>query len=258
MRYFAGTTLMTSFGDSEPPARRRWSAALELGAIPRLNEAQEHVGFGGSKREDLNKSPVFGRLRIALGMADDWVAEAGYTPPLQLAGSQARSVFAVAIGRRLLQRDGVSLSMRALGQFGKVDGDITCPRRATGLLEAVTNLFDCRAPSEDTFTANYYGGDATLAWSAGALSVYGSAGLARARLDVQVDAFVALTHDRSRITSNGSLRWLTFGARYGLAPRSSVAVEMLYVPLEVRRPPDAPRVSDPLWSVRGQFRYAFD
>ena len=216
------------------------------------------MGFGGSKQEDLNKSPVFGRLRLALGLPGDWVAEFGYTPPLQLAGSRARNVFAVAIGGRLIERDALTLSMRALGQLGKVDGDITCPRRATGSFDPATNPFDCQAPSQDAFTANYYGIDATAGWGAGDWKVYGSAGIVRARLDVQVDAFVALTHDRSRITSNGNLRWLTFGARYGFEPRSSVAVEMLYVPLDVRRPPQAPSVNDPLWSVRGQFRYAFD
>lgn len=258
MRYFAGTTLMTSFGETERLEPWQWSAALELGAIPHLSAEQQHVGFGGSKREDLNKSPVFGRLRLALGLPGAWVAEFGYTPPLQLAGSRARNVFAVAIGRRLIERDNFSLSVRALGQLGTVDGDITCPRGATGDSDPVTNPFDCRAPSQDTFTANYYGVDATLGWNAGDWKVYGSAGIVRARLEVQVDAFVALTHDRSRITSNGNLRWLNFGARYGFNPRSSFAVEMLYVPLDVRRPLEAPAVSDPLWSVRGQFRYAFD
>jgi len=258
MRYFAGTTLMTSFGGTENLAPWRWSGAVELGSIPHLSALQQHVGFGGSKREDLNKSPVFGRLRFTLGLPGEWVAELGYTPPLQLAGSQARNVFVAAIGRRFIEHDSLSLSMRVLGQVGKVDGDITCPRRATENVDPVTDPFDCRAPSQDTFTANYYGVDATLGWSAGDWKVYGSAGIVRARLDVQVDAFVALTHDRSRITSNGNLRWLTFGARYGIDPRASVAVEMLYVPLDVRRPPEAAGVSDPLWSVRGQFRYAFN
>src|SRR5262245_32457248 len=161
MRYFAGTTLMTSFGETERLAPWRWSAALELGAIPHLGAEQQHVGFGGSKREDLNKSPVFGRLRLALGLPDGWVAEVGYTPPLQLAGSQARSVFAAAIGRRIVDDEALSLSVRALGQLGKVDGDITCPRRATENPDPIANPFDCRAPSLDTFTANYYGADAT-------------------------------------------------------------------------------------------------
>ena len=52
--------------------------------------------------------------------------------------------------------------------------------------------------------------------------------------------------------------WLTFGARYAFDPRWSAGIEMLYVPLDVRRPPEAVSVSDPLWSVRAQLRHAFD
>jgi hypothetical protein len=258
MRYFAGTTLLTSFGETPRLAPWRFSAAIELGSIPRLSDEQQHVGFGGSKREDLNRSPVFGRLRLALGLPGEWVAEVGFTPPLQLAGAQARTVFAGAFGRRLIASEHFSLSVRALGQVGKVDGDITCPRHLSGGFDPAANPLNCVVPSQDTFTANYFGVDATGAWSAGPLQVYASGGIVHAPLDVQVDAFVGLTHDRSKITSSGNLRWLSFGARYTFDPTWSAGVEMLYVPLDVRRPPDAPGVSDPLWSVRGQLRYTFE
>jgi hypothetical protein len=122
----------------------------------------------------------------------------------------------------------------------------------------VTDPQGCVVPSQDTFTANYYGVDATAAWSSGPWQLYASGGVVRAPLEVQVDAFVGLTHDRSKITSNANLPWLAFGARHAFDPGWSASLEMLYVPLDVRRPPEAPGVSDPLWSVRGQLRYAFD
>ena len=209
MRYFAGTTLMTSFGETPRVAPWRWNASVDAGSIPHLSEEQQHVGFGGSKREDLNKSPVFGRLRFAVGLPGDFVAEVGFTPPVQLAGSQARTVFAGAIGRRLVDSDPFSLSVRALGQVGKVEGDITCPRRTSGDFDPVTNPLGCLVPSQDTFTANYYGADATAGLTTGPWQFYVSGGIVRARLDVRVDAFVGLTHDRSKITSNGNLRWLS-------------------------------------------------
>ena len=167
MRTFAGTTLMTSFGDVARVAPWRWSAAVDLGAIPHLSEAQQQVGFGGFKNEDLNKSPVFGRLRLALGLPQGWIAELGYTPPLEIDGSRPRNLFALAVGRRVLESDGFALSLRTLGQVGDVTGDITCPARLAGVADPVQNPYGCRAPSNDTFTTNYYGIDATAGWNAG-------------------------------------------------------------------------------------------
>jgi len=165
MRYFAGTTLMTSFGEAARLPPWRWNTAVDVGNIPRLSDAQQRVAFGGSKSDDLNKSPVFGRLRLAVGLPDAWVAELGYTPPLEIAGSRARNVFAMAIGRRVIEGDAMSLSLRALGQVGKVRGDITCPASVAGNPDPIVNPFDCRAPpSNDTFTTNYYGVDATIGW----------------------------------------------------------------------------------------------
>jgi hypothetical protein len=258
MRYFAGTTLMTSFGETARLAPWKWNVALEAGSIPSLSDAQQQVGFGGSKQEDLNKSPVVGRLRIALGLPEGWVAELGYTPPLEIDGSRARNLVAMAIGKRLYQQDEFSFSMRALGQVGKVTGDITCPARLAGVTDPVQNPYGCSSPSNDTFTTNYWGIDATAGWDAGNWKWYASAGIVRANLEVQVDAQLFTSTDRSRVASDSNLAWLTVGARYDFDPQWSVAAEVLYVPLEVSRPPDFQAGSDSLTSVRLQLRYAFD
>jgi hypothetical protein len=258
MRTFAGTTLMTSFGDVTRVAPWRWSAAVDLGAIPHLSEAQQQVGFGGFKNEDLNKSPVFGRLRLALGLPQGWIAEPGYTPPLEIDGSRPRNLFALAVGRRVLESDGFALSLRALGQVGDVTGDITCPARLAGVADPVQNPYGCRAPSNDTFTTNCYGIDATAGWNAGSWSWYASAGIVRTRLSVQVDAQVYDVIDRSRLTSNASLPWFTIGTRYAFNEQWSFGVELLHVPLDVRRPPNFGLQSDPLSSVRVQLHYSPD
>jgi hypothetical protein len=255
MRYFAGTTLMTSYGETARLQPLQWNVAVDVGSIPRLSEAQQRVGFGGFKNEDLNKSPVFGRLRLALGLPGDWVAEIGYTPPLEIAGSRARNVVALALGRRLFQWDAITFSMRAVGQVGEVEGDITCPARLAGLTDPAQNPYGCRAPSHDVFTTNYYGGDATVGWDAGDWKWYASAGIARTRLAVQVDALVFDSNDRSRLTSNGNLPWVTIGVRHDFDPQWGVAAELLYVPLDVRRPPDFSVEQDPVTSARVQLRY---
>lgn len=258
MRYFTGTTLMTSFGGTAKLAAWKWTVALEAGSIPRLSDSQQQVGFGGSKQEDLNKSPVVGRLRLALGLPDGWVAELGYTPPLEIDGSKARNLVALAIGKRLYEQDRLSFSMRALGQVGKVEGDITCPSRLAGVTDPEQNPFACQSPSNDTFTTNYYGMDATLGYDAGDWKWTASAGIARADLSVQVDANLFGSIDRSRVSSKSTLPWFTIGARHEINPQWSVAAEVLYVPLDVRRPPDFNNDKDPLASVRVQIRYSID
>ena len=257
MRYFAGTTVMTSFGATASLATWRGAIAVELGGIPSLSEEQQRVGFGGFKQEDLNKSPVFGRLRGTLGLPGDWVAELGYTPQVEIDGTKARDLVAIAIGRRLVQEGAFSLSMRALGQVGKVQGDITCPAHIAGVADIAVNPVGCRAPSRDAFTTNHYGIDATVAWDAGDWKWHAGAGIARTRLAVQVDAPLESVRDRTRLTSDGSLPWFTLGVRRAIDADWSVALEILHVPLEVGRPPDFTTERDSLTSWRAQLRREF-
>lgn len=258
MRYFTGTALMTSFGETAALAPWRWNVALDIGSIPHLSEAQQRVGFGGFKNEDLNKSPAFGRARLGLGLPHDWVAELGYTPPLEIDGSRARNVFALALGRRIFDSDGLTLSLRALGQIGEVRGDITCPARLAGLTDPLQNPYRCQAPSNDRLKMNYGGIDATLGWDSDSWQWYASAGIVQTRLSVQVDAELATGSDHSKLTASGALRYFTLGVRYEFNPQWSAAVELLYVPLNVRRPPEFALDQDSLTSVRVQLRCAID
>ncbi len=214
--------------------------------------------FGAFQNGDLNKSPVFGRLRAAVGLPYDWVVEVAYTPPLEIDGARPRNVFAGSIGRRIFEEGAFTLSLRAVGQVGQVKGDITCPAGIAGVVDPIQNPYGCQAPSRDVFTTDYYGADATLGWDTGDWKWHASAGLVRTRLSVQVDALVFQLHDRSHLASDGMLRWFAIGTRYEVNPRWSVAAEFLRVPLDVRRPPEFATERDPLNSVRVQLRYTID
>jgi hypothetical protein len=63
MNYFTASSFMTGFGATPALRPGRQTAAVELGHIPHLDAEQRQVGFSGFKEEDLNKSPVIGRLR---------------------------------------------------------------------------------------------------------------------------------------------------------------------------------------------------
>lgn len=258
MNYFAASSLMTAFGETPVLAAGRWGVAFDLGHIPRLSEAQQRVGFYGIKAEDLNKSPVFGRVRLMLGLPGSWVAELGYTPPLSINGAQPRDLVAIAIGRRVFERDRFTLSMRAFGQHGHARGDITCPARLAGISDSQQNPFGCRAPSDDQIALSYYGAEITSGWSAGSWHAHAGLGAARTELAVQVDALTFDVRDRSRLSARGVLPFATVGASLNLDERWNMSMEVLHVPLHVRRKPDAARESDPMTSLRLQLRYQFD
>lgn len=258
MRYFAASSLMTAFGRMPELAPWSWNIALDLGHIPKLNEAQQRVGFNGTKQEDLNRSPVFGRLRFILGLPGAFVAELGYTPPLSIAGAQPHDLLALSIGRRVYEKGNFELSMRALGQHGRVQGDITCPARLAGVVDSRQNPFGCRAPSHDQMMMNYYGIEATSAWIIDPWHAHASIGVVRTELSVQVDALTFNVNDRSYLSAVGPLPYATVGTTRSLDAHWNVGFEVLYVPLRVKREPNAASQLDALTSLRVQLLYRFD
>ena len=164
MNYMAASSLMTAFGPTPALDAWDWAVALDVAQIPRLSAARQRVGFNGTKEEDLNKSPVFGRARIFLGLPGDWVAELGYTPPLTINGVQPRDFVAIAIGRRVFASDDFTFSARIFGQHGRAVGDITCPARIAGVNDPHVNPYGCQAPSNDQVTLNYSYGRTACQW----------------------------------------------------------------------------------------------
>jgi hypothetical protein len=258
MNYVAASSLMTAFGQTPALAAWRWGVALDLGYIPRLSEAQQRVGLHGIKQEDLNRSPVFGRLRLILGLPGDFVAELGYTPPLSIDGTQPLDLVALSIGRRLFEHDSFTLSMQLFGQHGRAQGDITCPARLAGIADRQQNPFGCQAPSNDHIMLNYYGVELTSAWTAESWHAHASLGDVRTEFAVQVDALTFNVRDRSYLVARGSMPFATIGASRDLDAHWNLGMEVLYVPLRVQREPNAPSQNDPLTSLRLQLLYRFN
>ena len=235
-----------------------WAIApLNAAQIPHLSASQQRVGLDGIKQEDLNKSPVFGRVRMYLGLPGDWVAELGYTPPLTVNGVQPQDLFAIAIGRRLFESNGFTFSARIFGQHGRAHGDITCPSRIAGMSDPGVNPYGCHAPSNDTVTLDYYGFEVVPAWNFDTWHAYLSGGAIRTDLAVQVDAFTFDEHDLSHLTSRTTLPFATAGGSVDLDTHWNLGLQVLYVPLNVQREPDGPTHNDPLTSVRLQLIYRF-
>lgn len=258
MTWVAASTFFTAFGATPPLDRGHFDGAAELGAVPRLSASEQRVGFNGVKEEDLNRSPVFGRLRLMAGLGDGWVAEIAWTPPLEIDRAKPRDLFAAAIGRQVVARGGVTLSLRVFGQHGKAEGDITCPARLASVTDPARNPYGCRAASDDRIALDYYGVDAITGWSAGGWAWHVDVAAVRTELAVDVDALTFGVHDRSRLTSREVVPWIAAGASHALDARWSVGIEGLYVPLSVKRRAGAERSYDPFATARVQLRYRFD
>lgn len=255
MNYFTASSFMTGFGATPALRPGQWTAAVEVGHIPHLSDAQQQVGFGGFKQEDLNKSPAIGRLRGMIGLPGDWVAELGYTPPLEIDGTRTHDLFAAALGRRLLERGDLSLSARVFGQHGQVGGDITCPREVAGTVFGEGNPYGCRSPSDDRLRLNYYGLELTLGLQRRAWQWHAGVAAVRTETEVEVNAYTYAVHDRSRLVAKDVLPAIAIGTSRAVGQRWRWGAEVLYVPLQVRRDDDGPRENDPLASLRLYLRY---
>lgn len=255
MNYMAASTFMTGFGESATLPAGHWAVALDLAEVPHLSAAERQVGFNGTKVEDLNKSPAFGRLRVAIGLPAGWVGELGYTPPLTIDGTHG-SLIAMAFGHRVVDRDRWLLTARAFGQHGTVHGDITCPAELAGVSDPVLNPYGCEAASHDRVDLNYYGAELAAIGGTGSWHWHAGLGLVRTELEVQLDALTYGVRDRSRLTANGWRHYLAAGVRHDFGRRWSVAAELLHVPLSVRRGGDSE--NDPLTGFRLQLRYLGD
>ena len=256
MNYMVASTYMTAFGQTPAIAPWHWMGSAELGHVPRLSEADQRVGFEGTKQEDLNRSPVFGRMRLLLGLPAGFVAELGWTPPIEVRGVKVRDLFALAIGRRLIEHEAFTLSARAFGQTGRASGDITCPARLANL-PIDQNPYGCHAASDDQASLDYFGLDATAGWNAAPWHAHATAGAVRTDLAVQVDALSFDVRDRSKLTAKSTKGYLAMGGSYDLTHCWNVGAELLYVPLRVQRDPNGGSSNDPFTGLRLQLRYKF-
>jgi hypothetical protein len=257
MNYFVASSLLTSTGEAPSLESGQWMVGLDIAQVPRLSDDEQRVGFNGVKQEDLNRSPVFGRVRAWVGLPAGWVGEIGYTPPLRIEDTQPRHFLALAIGRRLLARGPFTLSWRVFGQHGDVEGDITCPARLAGIDDFTVNPYGCHAPSQDVASLNDYGTDLTWAWSARPWQWYVETAVVRTETQVQVDAYTYDVHDRSRLVAHDVLPFVAAGVQREIGTRWAWDAEVLFVPLTVRWSAGAPSQRDDFLDLRFQLRYRF-
>lgn len=258
MTYFGSISLLTPLG--APTLREPGSVeiALEASQAPHLSREERTVGFGGVKEEDLNRTPVLVRPRVLVGLPARFSLEAGWVPPVEVDGVEA-NVFSVALDRLLFAGERWSLGLRAFGQLGEVEGDITCTDEDIAFEPGSPgNRFGCEALSSDEGTLDHFG----LSVGAGYRLRPGGRsflhlGLAGLRHDVefQVDAQTFGFIDRTLLRADGETWAANAGIAVPLSRRTELGAELFYSPLDVVRPPATREETDALFHVRTMLRY---
>ena len=253
MAYMTASTLNLGMGPYRPNGAGSWRWSTELSSIPTLNDAQQQVGFGGFKSEDLNKSPVFGRLRVAMELFSKVTAEVAYTPPIEIRGAKAVDVWGVALSRQLLTQQHWTLGARLFVQTGEVRADVTCSAEvAQAPARTPQNPFGCAAPSQDRLSLDHHGIEFMAAATQPILGIEPWLAIALTRMTptVEVDAPLQNTRERYTLKSKGNTQTISVGLGHALNARWRVDLATSYTPLDVQRPLDRVGGRDDLWNVK--------
>jgi hypothetical protein len=257
MAWMSQGTAFQGFGPAT--ARRPGALAIggELGQLPHISSARRRVGFDGTKPEDLNKSPVFGRVRAWVGLPAGFTLELGWTPPLSIGGARAHRMVAVALERPLWRHGDWMGGIRFAHRRGEVRGDITCSRTVAAEPPGSSeNPFGCRAPSHDRFRERADSVELTtaLALAGGRLHPFASITGTRLRVATQVDAEVFGVVDRSRLHARDTIGSAAAGVMVDAGAGWEWTLGLQWTPLDVRRQGQLHAQSDDLWSLRFMLR----
>jgi hypothetical protein len=259
MKYFTSATLITGFG---PPRAMRFGAlrlGLEAGWIPSLSQAQRTVGFNGTKEEDLNKLPVFGRLRLTLGLPLHLSVTVAYVPPIPINGVKA-NLLSFSIGRPFRLTRGLTVGAALYGQVGSIAGDFTCSEADVQAgVDVKRNPLNCLSRSHDRVDANYFGTELSASYRfarAHGLEPYATAAVNYLDLQFHVNARYGTVIDQTRLFTRGATFSTTGGLLFPVTRRLDLAAEVFYTPLTVHRPQGGSTV-DGLFNVRGMIAYRF-
>ena len=128
-----------------------------------LSPDQRRVGFNGTKEEDLNKAPVFVRLRVTVGLPHRFSVIVAAVPPIRAFGMKPK-LLAFGVGRPVYESDRWTVGLQGYGQVGSADAAFTCPPKVLSFAPgSAENSYGCQAESSDTATLRYAGGEVSLA-----------------------------------------------------------------------------------------------
>ena len=247
------TASAQNLGQAPPHAVkvRDISISAELSSIPRLSKAQQRIGFGGFKDEDLNKSPAFGRLRANIGLPWNLDAEISWTPPLQINDSKPDHLWGAALSKPLINNEKISIGLRLFLLRGGVIASVTCSEDTINFAPyTLQNTAGCIGLSDDKLQMDHEGVEVFLSFK-NASTILPWISLASSNIDnsVEIDAPLEVGRERATVYSSGTTHTLSFGFNYDIRENWSLNAASSYTPLDVQRPNDSSD-NDDFWNVR--------
>ena len=191
-------------------------AALEVSLVPTIDSATRTPTFcRQGKVENANLLDAFPRPRVGLTLPAHFAIEASWVPPITVNDVTA-NLFGLALSWTYPIGATLRLAVRGHTTLGEIKGPITCPE------EAVTDTLNLECfggtVSDDRYSPNIFGVDATLGWAPGSgrWRPYIGGGYNRLQPRFQVhfvrsdgsldDTLVAV--DLNRAVVYGGLQWL--------------------------------------------------
>ena len=235
------------------------SVSVELGSIPSLSNEQQKVGFNGLKDEDLNKSPIFGRIRFSLGLPWDITGEASITPPLEIDGAKPKTLWGLAFSRPFIEGESIEFGTRIFLTRGQVEADVTCSKE-TALIEPYKpgNLSGCIGTSNDQLSVDHEGIEFILAYKSSLKGFKPWISFASTQLNssVKVDAPLQSGQELVNLSSEGTIQTYSLGVNYSLSERQILTFASSYTPLDVLRPVNLDD-RDSFWNFKIGFALSF-
>jgi hypothetical protein len=260
MFYFTSVSLFSGLGTPRARKPKEVELGLELASIPHLDSDQRRVGFEGTKVEDLNKAPLFGRGRLTVGLPWKLGLAFGYVPPIEVFGVRAH-MFGLALERPFYERGPLTLGARAYGQVGRVVGAFTCPSDAAGFPPgSQENPSGCNEPSKDRTYQRHVGLELSSSYRLDALrglTPYVSVAGNYLNTKFRVIARTFDVPDRTRLRAETGTFTLGTGVSYPLGKSLEWSLGLAYTPLWVTRPPATSEERDSLLHARTLLSYRF-
>lgn len=237
-KYAAAVTDFSSLGAPPPLDPGGVEAGFEAGSIPSLSAEERRIGFEGTKVEEIDRGPAYGRLRVRVGLPAGFELGLGLVPPVELDGLEPL-LLSASLGRTLREGPRLRLGATLAAHGGRFEGDITCSRDDVAAGDDLErNPFGCEATSADRVeirTASLALEASLVPARSGGLAPY--LRLAAHHVDgrFEVRARYDGIDDRSVLEGEDQVFSAALGVAGSPSPAWRLAAEAAYTPLELRR-----------------------